>query len=207
MNKNLHPRYKALLFDLGGVFVELTGVPRMMELTKHRFSVPELWERWINSPVIRLYESGKLTTIEFSERIVEEFEMDILPSYYISEFTTWPARKYPGVNELLTALKAHIITGSLSNTNELHWNRVTGEMDFIHLFDYNFPSHLTARLKPDAETYLHAAEGMGAPPEETLFFDDNQLNIEGAKKAGMDAVRVEGLSSVKNHLAAIGILP
>ena len=198
--------YKALLFDLGGVFVELVGVPRMMELTRHRFSLPELWERWLTSPTIRAYESGKLTTAEFGEQIVAEFEMDILPSRYLEEFTAWPAGKYPGVNKLLASVRRRAIIASLSNTNELHWNRVCAEMDFIHLFDYNFPSHLTGRLKPDFNTFLHAAAAMGVRPEETLFFDDNRLNVEGARKAGMDAVEVHGVAEVKKYLTSIGMV-
>jgi putative hydrolase of the HAD superfamily len=197
--------YKALLFDLGGVLVELVGMPRMMELTCHRFTEPELWRQWILSPTIRLFESGILTVNEFGERIVAEFGMDILPSRYLDEFTAWPTGKYPGTDSLLMSLKPDITIASLSNTNELHWARMVNEMHFIHLFDYNFPSHLTTCLKPDIETYLCAARQMGVKPQETLFFDDNRLNVDGAKKAGMDAVEVHGVEEVKEHLAAIGI--
>jgi HAD superfamily hydrolase (TIGR01509 family) len=204
--KATKPPYQALLFDLGGVLIKLVGVPRMMELTGRRYSVSELWEKWITSPVIRQFESGKLTVDEFGERVVKEFGMDILPSRFLEEFIMWPVGKYPGVNELLTSVKPYVAIASLSNTNELHWNRMVAEMDFIHLFDYNFPSHQTAHLKPDLETYLYTAEELGIRPGDALFFDDNRINIEGARAAGMDAIEAHGVADVKAHLISIGLL-
>jgi glucose-1-phosphatase len=199
--------YQAILFDLGGVLVKLVGVPRMMELCSGQgLTVNELWRRWLSSPAVRLFESGKMTNEEFGRRIVAEFGMDISPARYLEEFTLWPAGKYPGVNELLASVKRRITIASLSNTNDLHWNRMLSEMDFIHLFDYNFPSHLTGRLKPDAEAFSAAAKEMGIRPEETLFLDDNLINVEGAKKTGMDAVEVHGVAGVKEYLDSIGMM-
>ncbi len=197
--------YKVIIFDLGGVLVELKGVDRMMELTHYRYSLSELWERWLTSPSIRAYESGKITTVEFGKRIVEEFEMDILPPLYLQEFSGWVAGKYAGTNELLAKIKQNVKIASLSNINELHWNRVKN-MDFIHLFDYNFPSHITGRLKPDIETFLQTTNEIGIRPEEALFFDDNRLNVEGAKKAGINAVEVHGINEAKSYLNKIGLL-
>ena len=198
--------YKVILFDLGGVLIKLVGVPRMMELTKQRFSVDELWEKWLASPAIRLFESGKSTVEEFGEQIVAEFEINILPSQYLEEFTTWPAGKYPGVNALLASVKKHAAIGCLSNTNVLHWKRMSSTMDFIHLFDYTFPSHLTGYLKPDSDAYVYAAKEMGIRPDEALFLDDNRINIEGAQKAGMNAVEVHGVAEAETRLALIGVL-
>ena len=197
---------RLLLFDLGGVLVRLTGVPRMLELTANRYTVAQLWEKWIASPVIRLYESGRMTTGDFGRRIVEEFAMDIAPAKYLEEFTVWPAGKYPGVNDLLEALKQDFTIASLSNTNELHWNRICNEMDFIHLFDFNFPSHLTGLLKPDRETYLNVSGTTGISPDSILFFDDNSVNVDGARNCGLQAVRVDGMPSLTAHLTVSGLL-
>ena len=198
--------YRAVLFDLGGVLVELTGVPRMMELTANRYTVSQLWDKWINSPVIRLYESGKMSTETFGEAIVREFEMEIEPAQYLKEFTIWPSWKYPGVDVLLRELKKRVVLASLSNTNVLQWGRISSEMGFTHLFDYNFPSHETTFLKPDIQSYLHVVDTIGVRPGEILFLDDIQVNVDGAKKAGLDAVRVEGCKDAEKVLKRKGLL-
>lgn len=43
-------------------------------------------------------------------------------------------------------------------------------------------------MKPDTRIYHLAAERLGVAPEETLFVDDDPLNIEGARDAGMQAL-------------------
>lgn len=119
----------------------------------------------------------------------------------------WPKGKYPGVDELLQKIKSKIKIGTLSNTNDLHWKRFKEEMDLFHIFDFHLPSHITSRLKPDIETYLHVIEVVGVKPDEILFFDDNEINVEGAKEVGIDAVKVEdGIQSVKDYLDRIGII-
>jgi len=203
--QNNHP-YKVLLFDIGGVLVELTGIPRMMELTHHRFTVSELWERWILSPVIRAFESGNMSVDEFGPRIIEEFNIALSPEQYLAEFTCWPAGLFPGAVALLLDAKKHATIASLSNTNELHWNRILTNMGIIHHFDENFPSHLTTRLKPDVATYTATALALGVHPEEVLFLDDNIVNVDGAKKAGMDAAVVYGVTETRAYLEKIGVL-
>ena len=83
---------------------------------------------------------------------------------------------------------------------------MSSTMDFIHLFDCTFPSHLTGYLKPDSDAYVYAAKEMGIRPDEALFLDDNRINIEGAQKAGMDAVEVHGAVEAKAYLTSIGLL-
>ena len=191
---------KALLFDLGGVLVKLTGVPRMMELTRHRFTVAGLWERWIASPAIRAFESGTMSVDEFGPAIVKEFAIDLPAEQYVKEFTVWPSCTFPGVEELLLTLKNEYILASLSNTNVLHWKRVKEDMHLIHHFDYNFPSHETGLLKPDRETFLHVAEAMSLAPGDILFFDDNLINVEGARNAGLNAAEVHGVDDIRSYL-------
>ena len=198
--------YELLLFDIGGVLVRLTGVPRMMELTNRRFTIEQLWEKWIFSSSVRDYESGKISTGAFGAAIVREFEMDIDPAEYCEEFRMWPSEKYPGVNELLLHLKERIPLASLSNTNDLHWDRVVNEMNFIHLFDCNFPSHKTGFLKPDRDAFLNVVERTGTPPERILFFDDNEPNVQGARDAGLDAVKIDGFTALKRYLENSGWL-
>jgi glucose-1-phosphatase len=199
-------KYKLIMFDLGGVLIELTGVPRMIELTNNSCTVPELWEKWITSPSVRSFESGRLKVEQFAEQIIKEFGIGIPPANYIQEFTMWPKGTYPGVNELLLKLKTKIKIASLSNTNDIHWKRFTEEMDLIHLFDYNFPSHITSYLKPDMETYLNVIKIVGIEPKEILFFDDNELNVAGAKKAGINAIKVNGIVEVEEYLKSIRII-
>ncbi len=49
--------------------------------------------------------------------------------------------------------------------------------------------------KPDPRAYLLAAEALGLPPSDVLFFDDLQANVEGSLAAGMPAILVDELDA------------
>ncbi len=44
-------------------------------------------------------------------------------------------------------------------------------------------------LKPDPKIYKHLIEKYNLLPEECIFFDDLSINVEGAKKVGMNAIQ------------------
>ena len=51
-------------------------------------------------------------------------------------------------------------------------------------------SHRMKKRKPDAEIFEQVLQEGNFRPEETLFLDDNQANVEGASKLGIKIVHV-----------------
>ena len=199
-------KYKVILFDLGGVLIELAGMPTMMAWTRHTLSPEEFWKRWLASPAVREFESGKSTPESFSETLIGEFDLPVAPDAFLTQFLQWPRDTFPGTGPLLQKLSGAYLLGTLSNTNALHWERFNREMDFMGYFDHHFPSHLTGLLKPDQEAFTHAIRILGVEAADILFFDDNRINVHGARAAGMHAHRVAGLVELESALATLGLL-
>ena len=61
-------------------------------------------------------------------------------------------------------------------------------------------------LKPDPAIFLRAAEILGITPAETIFIDDSLPNVEGAKKAGMEAYHFSTPADLKTHFRQLNIL-
>jgi putative hydrolase of the HAD superfamily len=57
--------------------------------------------------------------------------------------------------------------------------------------------------KPDREIFLEAARQMEVSPREILFIDDLQHNVEGAREAGLHALRFTGTSDLSLALAEL----
>ena len=82
-------------------------------------------------------------------------------------------------------------THLLSNTNDLHWEeikrRYLSEEGYTcsDLFDHVFVSHEVHLAKPDAEIYRHAVRRIGSPAAQCFFIDDTLLNVEAAKREGL----------------------
>ncbi len=202
MNNNI----ELILFDLGGVLIELAGVPRLMEWTNNSMSVDQLWEKWIMSPSARLYESGKIEPEEFAERITQEFSLSVPASQYLKEFIYWPKQPFPGAIKLLKKLSTDYTLACLSNTNKLHWERFVNEMKIIQYFTFNFPSHITGLLKPDLDSYQHVIKTVDINPGNILFLDDTQININAAKKCGLNSHKVNSVEQINNLLIDLKIL-
>ena len=195
-----------ILFDVGGVLVELTGVDQMMAWTGNRHSVEELWRLWLESPTVRDFESGRIETIPFSQRLVEEFELSATPEAVIASFDGWIDGPYPEVVPLLDALRGRYRLGTLSNTNARHWPRFIEEMGMGALFDCHFPSHETGKLKPDRECFDNVVQKLAIAGDGILFLDDNEVNVLAARGVGLRAEQVVGAIEAAERLEKMGLL-
>jgi putative hydrolase of the HAD superfamily len=188
---------RVLLFDVGGVLVQLSGVEAMLEWLDNGISEDEFWRRWLQSEPVRQFETGQIDADEFAIGVTSEFDLAVEPRQFLEAFIRWPTGLYPGTLEMLARIPGSYQRAVLSNSNALHWPRVQTEMKLGAAFDNHFVSHLTGRIKPDAAAFEHVMESLGCSPASVLFLDDNLLNVDAAKRVGMQAVRVRGIDETK----------
>ena len=197
---------EAIVFDLGGVLVELSGVPAMLRWTSLPMDEEPLWQRWLTSPSVRAFETGRITAESFADQIIDEMKLTANRDQFLQAFIAWPLGLYAGVPDLLTNLRKRFTVGCLSNTSALHWPRLMNEMGLEHHLDHRFASHLMGKIKPDAECFEHMLRDLNLSPHQVLFFDDNAINVEGAKKVGIHATRVKSVAEIERYLTGIGFL-
>jgi putative hydrolase of the HAD superfamily len=197
---------RVLLFDVGGVLVQLGGVETMLEWLGNRVTSDELWRMWLQSPSVRQFETGKIDAGEFTAGVISEFGLSVEPQRFLESFTAWPTGLYPGTLEMLARIPPSYRRALLSNSNALHWPRVLDDMGLGPAFHSHFVSHLTGRIKPDSEAFEHAVDALGCLPNQVLFLDDNLLNVEAAQRFGMHSVRVRGSAEAEGVLIDLGII-
>jgi len=200
-------RIDTILFDLGGVLVELAGVDQMLAWAPHVPDTQDLWRRWLHSPAVRRYETGHSTRETFAQEIVEEFRLPVDTAEFLAAFTYWPRALYPDATALLDELAPRFRLASVSNTNEIHWRRFRDEWSLDDRFHHNFPSFAVGRLKPDADYFTHVLDALGTRAERVLFVDDNAINVDAAARMGMTARRVVGPAGVRAVLAELALHP
>ena len=205
MNLNIDS-IDTLIFDLGGVFIRLTGVSKMMEWTHGRFTVDQLWEIWFNSDHVKRFETGIIDSRSFAFGIIREYGMDVDESEFLKHFTSWASEMFPGAHRLLTRLKRKYTLVSLSNTNPIHWDILCDRFRINQFFHHNFPSHVIGRVKPEIDTFNYVLSQLESPPERIIFFDDNVANISTAKQSGIHAFRVEGVDGLNEQLNQLNMV-
>lgn len=194
-----------VLFDLGGVLIEVVGVRAMLELTGIA-NEEDLWRRWLTCRWVRRFESGGCSETEFAAGMVADWQLEISPAAFLEAFQAWPTGPLPGAAELVAQTRASVATGCFSNTNVLHWHDHIAAWPLAGLFDHRFLSFELGLLKPDTAAFARVADRLEVPAERVLFLDDNEINVAGAAAAGFQAARAVGVDEARQHLAEAAVL-
>ena len=193
-----------IIFDLGGVLLDL-NLQGIGQACAHLGINPELFfvkadedntstvcQGISASKAITAYQVGEMPSEAFLELILSHCAKGITKDDIIE---TWNACIGPMPKERLDMIKElrgkGYHTHLLSNTNDLHWEEIkrryfsTEGYTCEDLFDNIFVSHEMHLAKPDPEIYLSAVRRIGRPAEGCLFIDDTLINVEAARREGL----------------------
>lgn len=190
--------YKNLIFDLGGVLIELGEFPIPQKLlpADEKFTLME----WFSSPTAHQFERGEISSEQFAQLFIETLNIDISIEDFIEYFRKWPKRIFPNAVSLLEKLSKHYHLSVLSNCNEIHWPIMEYEFNILKHFNCCFSSHLIGATKPNDSAFIHVLENLKTQAEDVLFFDDNIENVRAANALGISAVQVNGIKAVEDYL-------
>ena len=195
-------RYKGLLLDIGGV-VHRTSMylagrlaetePRLRPVLERTGDLgterDELWQRLLSRQVSER-EYWARRAAEFGAAIGETWDTQAL----INRLYDRPERDYLCAEtiDLMNDTKAAgLRLGALTNDlAAFHGPGWVERQEHLKLFDIIVDASLTGVLKPDPRAFASAAEALGLPAEQIVFLDDMPWNVEGARRAGLTAVRV-----------------
>ena len=192
MNKPI----RNIVFDLGNVIINIDP-----DLTLQKFrnsgvsNFDEMYTIMRQSDVFDRLDTGKITLPEFRNAIREYTKID-LPDEQIDD--AWCAMLLDFPDENIELLRKLRVGGYklflLSNTNQMHIDyyteylkQQTGKSLLSDLFDRTYYSHEIGYRKPNCEAFEFVLKAEGLKPAETLFIDDLEHNVIGARKTGMQA--------------------
>jgi glucose-1-phosphatase len=194
-----------VLFDLGGVLIEVGGVAPMRELAGIE-SDEALWARWLGCPWVRRFEAGLCTPEEFASGLVADWALALEPEAFLEEFGRWSQPPSPGALELVQAVQASVPVGFLSNMNTVQWTANYEGIPLTDAFTHRFLSFELGLVKPDAAIFDAVASRLPVPRGRVLFLDDNTVNVEAAESAGFAARHVRGVDATRDALVDEGVL-
>ena len=195
-------------FDLGNVLLTIDqrlACRQVAELSG--LSADRIGEIVFGSDLQLRYERGALSSREFYEEFCAAShtrpDYDALHRAHSAMFE---------LNTPVIPIVAHVHAagyrlGILSNTCETHWDfvsngRFTAIRDF---FTVHVLSHVERCSKPDVAIYRRAAELAGTDPGRIFFVDDRPENVDGALRAGLDAVLFSGPLPLAEALRRRGV--
>ena len=204
MGRAQNTSYDLVVFDVGGVLVQLTGLPQLIEWTG--LNPDELRERWLGMEAVRAFESGLLPWEEFAPRVLEELKISLSVEEFRGEMQGWMQESFPEVEPIVQAVKRRHLVACLCNMNPVQWPAVRDQLGIGALFEHQFVSYELGLVKPDLSIFRHVEEKMAVDSHRVVFFDDSQANVEGAIKAGWSAFLVRGTQELKQKLSTLRLL-
>ena len=196
---------EAVLFDLGGVLIEIDfqralshwakcgGAP--LEDLRARFGFDATHDR---------YQRGEIAARDWFATLRTSLGIDIPDAEFEAGWGSIFVREVPGIRDLLASIGGRLPMYVFSNTNLEHHRIFAPRFaDLLRPFRKVFVSNELGKSKPAPEAFHAVAQAMDVAPENILFFDDSRENVAGALAIGMQAVHVASVADVERALASL----
>lgn len=183
---------QALLFDLGGVLIDIDFQRAFASWGEAAATSTEaLAGRFAFDATYHAYERGEIGEGEYFAWLRPMLGISISDEAFLAGWNSIFVGIRPGVDTMLARLAERWPLYVLSNTNRAH--KTYFEARFATLLApvrEVFCSCDIGLRKPSAEAYTDVCRRVGVPAESIAFFDDLAENVRGARSAGLRAFRV-----------------
>jgi len=184
---------KTIIFDLGGVCFKIDWIKINKELMK-KFNVPILIKSTENKKIQKYYEDalkGKRDIKDmFRELNKDNFDLDEIIEFYKEMYKKYKKHDEK-IYKLIKKLRNKFVIIGLTDTNPIHY-KAHKEQGTIKDFHKVFTSFKTGSVKRETTTFKKILKELSVKPEEVIFIDDNEKNIEVARSVGIEGIIYKG---------------
>lgn len=196
-------KIKNVVFDMGNVLMLFDGPYFSAQFTDNEADAAALQRALFGSPVWNLLDSGTISYDTMLRVARAHLDERLWPNLDAC-FAGWAAYSAPieETNALAAELKREGYGIYLLSNAGTRIHDQLNHMPAWSLMDGAVVSGEERLMKPDPAIYQLLCERYGLLAEECLFVDDNDDNCEGARVAGMRAVRYTGdVAAIREALA------
>lgn len=189
-------KIKNIILDLGGVIIDIDyneTIKAFSQIGALQFD--EIFSQQKQTGLFDEFETGKMSNAEFRSALKDHLNVSISDEQFDYAWNAMLGKLPEKRIKIIESLKNNYNVFLFSNTNDIHLKKVykicyrdTGRYDFVGLFEREYFSHIFGMRKPNPEAFLSIIGQNNLNPEETIFVDDSEQHIDGAKCAGLHAI-------------------
>lgn len=196
---------RVLLFDLGGVLIEIDPHRSYEHWAKAAGLDPAvLRSRSVADDDFRRHERGEMSEPAFFEALRVRLGLQLDDDAMAAGWNARLGKAIPEAQaqlERAATLRPVYLFSNSNRTHRKHWAQRHAKM--LSIFSGRFVSCDIGHRKPEPMAFRDVAGLIGCTPGQILFFDDLTENVEGAQLAGMQAVRVREPADIAQALDAM----
>jgi HAD superfamily hydrolase (TIGR01509 family) len=192
-----------VIFDLSETLVE--GPYSIVRPLAERVGVPEaeILPGLGGEPLVPFLE-GRCSESVYWRGVRDQTKWDIHEAELSSMVRDAFRRPIAGMPELLASL-SDLRLLLLSDHGREWWAYIEDAHPFLDVFEHRFLSFEMGQTKRQQETFVRVLDACGAVPEECVFIDDLQWNVDRAEAAGIRSHRYTSPEAVLSFLEESGI--
>lgn len=200
------PQISAIFWDVGGVLLSNAWDRDQREKVLKEFNLDEQEFHDRHEMLVSSLERGKISLDEYLDRTIfyrprpfnrEQFKTTIFSLSHADNEVLQIARKL--------AHSCKYLMATINNeSRELNLYRIE-KFGLREIFDVFVSSCFVGLRKPEEGIYRLALEMTQKKPEECCFIDDRPLNIESARRLGMQAIEMQGSRQLEEDLHKLGV--
>jgi len=196
-------KIRSLVIDFGGVLCLPQNKSFVDKVIKILNQVPPNFMK-----VYRSYrgdfDNGKNTGEEYWSKILRHYGYPLnkstIDELIDEDIKSW-TKIDPEMIQFVSDVRKKIYNLSIiSNMPGDILDYIRKHFQWLDVFDNHTFSCEIGVNKPDLGIYEHCIGKIGIPPHECLFIDDSIVNVEGAKKSGMNAIHYRSYSQFVREL-------
>ena len=199
-------KIKNIIFDLGGVVLDIDESIVYKELEKMGISTSELAQSKEFIDIMSKFDTGIYTAPTFRKKTKTLLGQEKMTDQRFDAI--WNAMLLDIPRERIEAIekvKKHYKIFLMSNSNVIHYDLYVRDLqlrfgyhEFDELFNKSYFSFAEHLEKPDPRFFELILDHEGLLPEETLFIDDTAANIKVAKSLGIKTYHISREELVRN---------
>ncbi len=195
-----------IIFDIGNVLADFTWREHFAGFGYSEEMVERIARATVYTPGWNEYDRGVLTIEQIMQEFVEadpEIEADI--RRVMDNVKTIVRRNdyaIPWIQDLKS--KGYRVL-YLSNFSEKAETECAYALDFIPYMDGGILSYKEKLIKPMPEIYELLIRRYALVPQECVFLDDTQVNLDGAQKFGIHTILFQNKEQAMEELRKLGV--
>jgi putative hydrolase of the HAD superfamily len=195
-----------IIFDLAEVYLKgFCGIEDYLEDVLGMKTI-EIRDKLQGGPEFELLMEGKITEDEFWKKVIQRNNWDI-EIHHFKKAIRDNFNEIKGTREIIEKLKEKGFKMGLLSDHSREWiYHCEKQFDYHKLFHSTQYSFEVECCKTKTKTFELLLKKLNEKPENCLFIDDSERNINIAKSIGLNTIQFKNPNQLKKELTSFSIV-